>query len=161
MHIGKSLGSCDSTKVQLRGATPCPRSGAAAGRSYPASEVRGGGREELSHIQGQGWWSRVPGYDSTGAAKRRYAPGQGQWPGGASPHPASGACTGAGGPRGATTRSRTGGAAVRRYPSSKVRSSGCTLWSSREEIPHVQGKRNPSKMVGVVRGHQRADALKP
>ena len=31
----------------------------------------------------------------------------------------------------------------------------------REEIPHVQGKRNPSKMVGIVRGHQRADTLKP
>ena len=30
-----------------------------------------------------------------------------------------------------------------------------------EEIPHVQGKRNPSKMVGVMRGHQRADTLKP
>ena len=34
-------------------------------------------------------------------------------------------------------------------------------WSSREEIPHVQGERNPSKMVGVARGHQRADTLKP
>ena len=34
-------------------------------------------------------------------------------------------------------------------------------WSSREEIPHAHGKRNPSKMVGVVRGHQRADTLKP
>ena len=34
-------------------------------------------------------------------------------------------------------------------------------WSSREEIPHVQGKKNPSKMVGVERGHQRADTLKP
>ena len=34
-------------------------------------------------------------------------------------------------------------------------------WSSREEIPHVQGKRNPSKTVGVARGHQRADTLKP
>ena len=34
-------------------------------------------------------------------------------------------------------------------------------WSCREEIPHVQGKRNPSKMVSVVRGHQRADTLKP
>ena len=33
-------------------------------------------------------------------------------------------------------------------------------WSSREEIPHSQGKRNPSKMVGVARGHQRADTLK-
>ena len=26
--------------------------------------------------------------------------------------------------------------------------------------PHAQGKRNPSKLVGVVRGHQRADTLK-
>ena len=33
-------------------------------------------------------------------------------------------------------------------------------WSSREEIPHAQGKRNPSKMVGVARGDQRADTLK-
>ena len=32
--------------------------------------------------------------------------------------------------------------------------------SSREEIPHTQGKRNPSKTVGVARGHQRADTLK-
>ena len=34
-------------------------------------------------------------------------------------------------------------------------------WSSREEIPHAQVKRNPSKTVGAVRGHQRADTLKP
>ena len=34
-------------------------------------------------------------------------------------------------------------------------------WSTHEEIPHTQGKRNPSKMVGVARGHQRADTLKP
>ena len=34
-------------------------------------------------------------------------------------------------------------------------------WSSRAEIPHVQGKRNPSKTVGTERGHQRADTLKP
>ena len=34
-------------------------------------------------------------------------------------------------------------------------------WSSREEIPHAQGKRNPCKMVGVARGYQRADTLKP
>ena len=34
-------------------------------------------------------------------------------------------------------------------------------WSSREEIPHAQSKRNPSKMVGVARGHQRAETLKP
>ena len=34
-------------------------------------------------------------------------------------------------------------------------------WRSREEIPQAQGKRNPSKMVGVARGHPRADTLKP
>ena len=34
-------------------------------------------------------------------------------------------------------------------------------WSGREEILHDQGKRNPSKTVGVARGHQRADKLKP
>ena len=34
-------------------------------------------------------------------------------------------------------------------------------WSSHEEIPHAQGKGNPSKMVGVARGHQKADTLKP
>ena len=33
--------------------------------------------------------------------------------------------------------------------------------SSCEEIYHAQGKRNPSKMGGVARGHQRADTLKP
>ena len=33
--------------------------------------------------------------------------------------------------------------------------------SSCEEIPHAKGKRNSSKMVGVARGHQRADTLKP
>ena len=32
-------------------------------------------------------------------------------------------------------------------------------WSSCEEIPHAQGKRNPSKMVDVAIGHQRADTL--
>ena len=34
-------------------------------------------------------------------------------------------------------------------------------WSSHEEIPHAQGKKNPSKMVGVARRHQRANTLKP
>ena len=29
------------------------------------------------------------------------------------------------------------------------------------EITHAQGKRNPSKTVGVARGHQRANILKP
>ena len=34
-------------------------------------------------------------------------------------------------------------------------------WSSCEKIPHAQGKRNPNKTVGVARGHQRANTLKP
>ena len=34
-------------------------------------------------------------------------------------------------------------------------------WSSREKIHHVQGNRNPSKMVGAERGHQKAHRLKP
>ena len=34
-------------------------------------------------------------------------------------------------------------------------------WSSHEETPHAQGKRSPSKKVGVARGHQRTDTLKP
>ena len=46
---------------------------------------------------------------------------------GATPCPRSGGCMGAGGPRGATPHSRSGGGAVRRYPSSKIRSSGCAL----------------------------------
>ena len=33
---------------------PSPRSGVAAGRSYPTSEVRGGGREEIPGERGQG-----------------------------------------------------------------------------------------------------------
>ena len=33
----------------LRGATPRPRSGRVAERRYPASEVRGGSREEIPH----------------------------------------------------------------------------------------------------------------
>ena len=45
--------------------------------------------------------------------------------------------------------------AERSYSTSKVRR------GSREKIPHIQGKRNPSKMVGVTRGHQGTDTLKP
>ena len=45
--------------------------------------------------------------------------------------------------------------AERSYSTFKVRRGGG------EETPLVQGKRNPNKMVGVARGHQRADTLKP
>ena len=78
-----------------------------------------------------------------------------------SPHLRSCGWAGTGWPRGATSCSRSGQVVVRRYPSSKVRSSGCPLLEQPWRVPHIQGKRNPSKMVSVVRGHQRADTLKP
>ena len=34
-------------------------------------------------------------------------------------------------------------------------------FSGAAEIPHAQGRRNPSKMIGVAGAHQRADTLKP
>ena len=97
-----------------------PRSGAAAKRSYPANEVRGGGREELPH---------APAPEARGGGRKElpYARGQGQRPGGPTPRPGSGGCASAGGPRGAIPHSRSEGAEVRRYPLSKVRSSGCAL----------------------------------
>ena len=51
--------------------------------------------------------------------------------------------------------------AVRRCPRPRQGAVAVLCWSSCEEIPHTQGKRNPSKMVGIARGHQRADTLKP
>ena len=57
--------------------------------------------------------------------------------------------------RGAIPHPRSEVVAQRSYSMPKVRGGG------HEEIPLVQGKRNPSKTVGVVRGHQRADTLKP
>ena len=49
-----STGGCDGAQVWPRGATPRLRSGVVAGRSYPSSEVRGSGKEELRHFLGQG-----------------------------------------------------------------------------------------------------------
>ena len=42
----------DLAETQPRAATLCPRSGVAAERNYPTSEVRGSGWEEVPHIQG-------------------------------------------------------------------------------------------------------------
>ena len=80
---------------------------------------------------------------------------QGQWPRRVTTRPRSGGYAGARGPKGATPLSRSG-----EKTSSKLRSSGCALLESREEISHDQGKRNPGKTVGVARGHQRAETLK-
>ena len=110
-----------------RGVTPCPRSGAAA-KSARLQWRRNSG-EELPHVRGQGQWPRVPGCDGAGTAKKNYPTsevrggGREEQP----PPPRSGGCVGAGGPKGAIPHSRSGGVAVRKYPSSKVRSSGCTL----------------------------------
>ena len=55
--------------MQLRGATPRPRSEAeATGTPCP----KGGGQEELPHVQGQGQQPRVPDCDGAGTAKRSY-----------------------------------------------------------------------------------------
>ena len=108
-----------------------PTGMAAAGRTYPVSEVRGDVQEELPRIRGQ---------------RRR--------PRGAIPHPRPGG--------GREDQPHVQGVVAAWVQEGleelchvKVRRGGG------EEIPLVQGKRNPSRMVGVVRGHQRADTLKP
>ena len=55
--------------ARLRGATPRPRSRAEAGRT-PCP--KGGGQEELPHVQSQGQRPRVPDCNGTGTAKRSY-----------------------------------------------------------------------------------------
>ena len=37
----------------------------------------------------------------------------------------------------------------------------CFAGAAMKRYPHVRGNRNPSKTVSVVRGHHRADTLKP
>ena len=37
----------------------------------------------------------------------------------------------------------------------------CFAGAAVKRYPQVQGKKNPSKMIGVARGYQRADTLKP
>ena len=121
-------------------------------RSYPTSKVRGSGREELPPTRGQG-----------------------QWPGGATPHPRSGAVAERSNPRSKERWLCRCRRAERSYSMFKVRR------GSGEEIPLVQGKEQQLhfagaagksypmskvretqvKMVGVTRGHQRADTLKP
>ena len=116
--------------------TLCERHGA---RPWAAATVHKRGREELPHVWGQG--KKPGGPHAQGVAAKRSYPtskvrGGGQecqaattqeQPRGPTPCPRSCGCTGAGGPRGATSRSRSGGAGVRRYCLSKVRSSGCAL----------------------------------
>ena len=71
------------------GATPHPRSGEAAERSYAVSEVRGSGQECQAVTVQERPRGTTP------------ARSQGRWLGGATPCPRSGGCEGTGGPRGA------------------------------------------------------------
>ena len=93
-HSQEELAHVRCQGRRLRGATPCPRSGAMAERSYPTPKVRGRGREELPHVQGK-------------EQQMHFA-----------------------------------GAAMKRFPTSKVRETQV-------------------RMVGTERGHQRADRLRP
>ena len=107
-----TMPGCNQTAQSAGG---CEDAQSAAKRSYPATEVRGGGREcqaATAHEQPRG---------------ATLARSQGRRPGGATLPPRSRGCAGAGEPSGAIPRSRSGEAAVRRYPSSKVRSSSCAL----------------------------------
>ena len=49
----------------------------------------------------------------------------------------------------------------RATPRPRSRAMAALCWRGQEEIADIQGKKNPSKMVGTERGHQRADRLKP
>ena len=106
-----------------RGATPRLRSGEAAERSYPAYEVRGSGQECQAATAQEQLGGATPGWRPGTVAGRSYSRSKERW--------------GAGGLRGATPRSRSGGVVVRRYPSSKVRSSGCALLEQpSRDTPH-------------------------
>ena len=97
-------------------------------RAALTSALKRGG-EELPQVRGQGQKpggahaQRVvaKGPRPRGATPRPHAPGQGRQSGGPTPRPRSGGCSGGGGPRGAFPRWRSGRAAVRRYPLSKVK----------------------------------------
>ena len=97
--------------VAKRGVTLRPRSGATNWgvtlRLKP--EARGSRREELPH---------TPKPEARGSSQEEqpHARSQGLWPGGPTPCPRSHGCAGAGGPRGAIPRWRSGRVAVRRYP---------------------------------------------
>ena len=135
---------CLKGSKQPRGVIPRPRSGAAA--KSTRLRRRRNGPEELSCVRGQGWrreelprvggQGRQPEGDTPhpkpkarggGREEKPHARGQGQWLGGPTPGPRSRSCAGAGGPRGDIPCCRSGRTAVRRYPSSKVRSNGCIL----------------------------------
>ena len=105
--------SVAAVTVWLRGATPHPRSGAAADRSYPTSKVRSSGWQELPRIQGQeeGLKGVTPHPRSGAAADRSYPTTKVRSRGWKElPHN-----------QGKEQQLQFAGAAVKRYPPSKVR----------------------------------------
>ena len=109
----------------------------AAERSNPKSEVRDRSQEDPMP-EGRQPRGPTPSPRPGAVARRR------------TPPPRSGGCIGTGGPRGVIPHSRSEGAAVRRngmdltemvWTSSTVGAPAALCWSSREEIPHAQGKR--------------------
>ena len=120
-------------------------------------------REEPPHIRGQG---QKPGPIPEGRRPR-----------GVTPRPRSGAVAKSTRlrqqerPRGVTSCPRSGATAQRSYPTPPGPGPRAVAGRSnpmpeargggREDQPHAKGKRNPSKTVGVARGHQRANTLKP
>ena len=142
---------------------------------WPRWTMQKRGQEEVHLAQGQGWRPRLPGCDSAGAAER-------------TPHPRSGVAAETsytmpevrGGSREEQTHVQEGRLrghrrAERSYSMFKVRRGGheeIPLVQDKEQrlhfagaavkrYPQVQGKRSPSKMVGVAREHQRSDTMKP
>ena len=83
-----------------------------AEKSFLKFEVRGGGREEIPHLQGE-----AAAQAQEGQEELLHVQGQ----------------------------------------EGRPRPSGCALLEQLLRATHVQGKRNPSKKVGVARGHQRED----
>ena len=113
-----------------RGVTPlgCRPSGVGSSRLLPlTSDVGWLLSAALSELVAAAWSYSPASRPGVAARRSNPRPSQGRWLGGPTPCPRSRGCAGAGGPRGAITHWRSGRAAVRRYPSSKVRSNGCAL----------------------------------
>ena len=112
-----------------RGATPCPRSGAAT--ESARLRRRRSGREELPHVRGQGQRPRGPTPvqgQGSGRDELPHVQGQWQWPRGATPRLRSGAAA-----EGSYPTSEVGAVAETSYPTSEVRG------SSEEEQSQVKG----------------------
>ena len=134
-----------------------------AERSYPSPKVRGGDRECLAASAQEQPRGATPHLRSGAVAEsarlRLRRSGQ----------PRSGAAAERSNPTSKEWWLRGYRRAERSYSTFKIRRGDLVQGKEQQlrfagaamRISHVQGKRNPSKMVGVARGHHRADTLKP